>query len=260
MTERRADPRTGASADPRTGASAGPSADPRTGASADPRTGPRADRRALIAAYWDAAAASFDGEADHGLGAAPTRAAWARRLRSWLPAEPADVLDVGCGTGSLSLLLAEDGHRVTGVDLAPRMVERARGKLAAAGRAGRFLAGDAMELPTGEERFGVVLCRHLLWTLPDPESALRAWVNRLRPGGRLVLIEGRWREADRSGGRPYVAGADTLPWCGGVGAGELAEAVRPLAGGGVRVEPLGDEAELWGGPVEDERYALIADV
>ncbi|GAA2445203.1 hypothetical protein GCM10010273_25690 [Streptomyces lavendulocolor] len=110
------------------------------------------DDRTPIAAYWDAAAASFDDEPDHGLRAAPTRAAWAAALRSWLPAGPFDVLDVGCGTGSLSLLLAEEGHRVTGVDLAPRMVGRARAKLAAAGRAGRFLVGDAVEPPTGEAR------------------------------------------------------------------------------------------------------------
>ncbi|MER7110885.1 class I SAM-dependent methyltransferase [Streptomyces sp. NPDC000229] len=217
------------------------------------------DRHALITAYWDAAAASFDDEPDHGLRAARTRAAWARLLRSWMPSEPADVLDIGCGTGSLSLLLAEDGHRVTGVDLAPRMVERARAKVAAAGRSGRFLVGDAMEPPTGQERFDAVLCRHLVWTLPDPRAALRNWVDRLRPGGRLVLIEGRWREAGRRG-VPYVAGAEALPWSGGIGAAELAAAVGPLVGGGVRVEPLGDEPELWGGPVADERYALIADV
>ncbi|WP_336320457.1 class I SAM-dependent methyltransferase [Streptomyces lavendofoliae] len=245
MTERRADP--------------GPS-----GRRADPRApGRRADpgpsgRRARIAAYWDAAAESFDDEPDHGLRADRTRAAWARLLRSWSPAAPAGVLDVGCGTGSLSLLLAEDGHRVTGVDLAPRMVGRARAKFAAAGLAGRFLTGDATHPPTGEERFDVVLSRHLVWTLPDPEAALRDWVGRLRPGGRLVLVEGRWRRAGAEG-VPYVAGAEALPWSGGVGADDLAAAVRPLVGGRVRVEPLSGEAELWGGPVDDERYALIAD-
>ncbi|MEU0668816.1 class I SAM-dependent methyltransferase [Streptomyces lavendulocolor] len=217
------------------------------------------DDRTPIAAYWDAAAASFDDEPDHGLRAAPTRAAWAAALRSWLPAGPLDVLDVGCGTGSLSLLLAEEGHRVTGVDLAPRMVGRARAKLAAAGRAGRFLVGDAMEPPTGEARFGAVLCRHLVWTLPDPEAALRGWVARLRPGGRLVMVEGRWREAGERG-VPYAAGAETLPWSGGVGAGELAAAVRPLVRGEVRVERLDGRAELWGAPVDDERYVLTADV
>ncbi|WKD31327.1 class I SAM-dependent methyltransferase [Streptomyces xanthophaeus] len=209
-----------------------------------------------ITEYWDAAAAAFDDEPDHGLRQEHTRAAWARLLRSWLPAGPADVLDVGCGTGSLSLLLAEAGHRVTGVDLAPRMVERAEAKLAAAGLAVRFLVGDAADPPTGQERYDVLLCRHLLWTLPDPGAALRAWVARLGPGGRLVLVEGRWREAGESG-VPYAAGAGSLPWNGGVTAGDLAAAVRPLVSD-LRIEPLSGEAELWGGPVTDERYALIA--
>ncbi|MDH6706156.1 SAM-dependent methyltransferase [Kitasatospora sp. MAA19] len=208
-----------------------------------------------IGAYWDAAAASFDDEPDHGLQAGPTRAAWRRRLADWVPAGSADVLDVGCGTGSLSLLLAEAGHRVTGVDLAPGMVARAQRKLAEAGRPGRFLVGDAASPPTGEAAFDVVLARHLLWTLSAPRAALADWVGRLRPGGRLVLVEGRWRTT----GIPYVSGAERLPWNGGVGAAELAAAVRPLARG-LRVEVLSGDPELWGGPVDDERYALIAEV
>ncbi|MEU6896323.1 class I SAM-dependent methyltransferase [Streptomyces sp. NPDC046557] len=216
------------------------------------------DRTASITAYWDAAAAAFDDEPDHGLRAENTRAAWTRLLNSLMPTDPVDVLDIGCGTGSVSLLLAEAGHRPTGVDLAPRMVEQARTKFEAAGRAGRFLVGDAMMPPTGEQRFDVVLSRHVVWTLPDPEAALREWVARLRPGGRLVLVEGRWREAGQSG-VPYVAGAESLPWNGGIGAEDLAAAVRPLVAA-VRIEPLSSDPDLWGGPVDDERYALIADV
>ncbi|MET9435775.1 class I SAM-dependent methyltransferase [Streptomyces sp. NPDC006551] len=216
------------------------------------------DRAASITAYWDAAAAAFDDEPDHGLRAGPTRAAWARLLDSLMPTDPVDVLDVGCGTGSVSLLLAEAGHRPTGIDLAPRMVERARTKFAAAGLDGRFLVGDAMAPATGDQRFGVVVARHLVWTLPDPRTALREWVTRLRPGGRLLLVEGRWREAGRTG-VPYVAGAESLPWNGGISAEELADAVRPFVTA-VRVEPLSGDTDLWGGPVDDERYALIADV
>ncbi|MFF9915433.1 class I SAM-dependent methyltransferase [Streptomyces sp. NPDC013457] len=217
-------------------------------------------RTEAIAAYWDSAAPSFDDEPDHGLRADRTRAAWARRLETWMPPAPADVLDVGCGTGSLSLLLASADHRVTGVDLAPGMVEQAQAKFAAAGLEGRFLSGDAMAPPTGGERFDAVLSRHLLWTLPDPEAALRAWVSRLRPGGTLVLVEGRWRESGQSG-VPYVAGAEALPWHGGIGAEGLAAAVRPLVAR-LRVEPLDGAADddLWGKRVDDERYALIAEV
>ncbi|NRQ40472.1 class I SAM-dependent methyltransferase [Nonomuraea sp. NN258] len=214
-----------------------------------------------IAGFWDAAADTFDDEPDHGLRAERTRAAWERLLHAWAPPAASgptsggvlDVLDVGCGTGSLSALLAASGHRVTGVDLAPRMVERARAKLAAAGLPGRFLVGDAADPPTGQARFDLLMCRHLLWTLPDPHQALRTWVSRLRPGGRLVLVEGRWGVP----GTPYAAGAQALPWDGGVGADDLARAVRPLVSE-LRVEPLSADPDLWGGPVHDERYALLA--
>ncbi|MFE9566679.1 class I SAM-dependent methyltransferase [Streptomyces sp. NPDC006487] len=213
---------------------------------------------AAISAYWDDAAARFDEEPDHGLRAPETRDAWAGLLGSWLPAGPLDVLDVGCGTGSLSLLAAEAGHRVTGVDLSPKMVGHARAKLSAAGLTGRFLVGDASVPPTGDQRFDVLLSRHLVWTLPDPRAALGDWTGRLRPGGTLVLVEGRWREAG-AGAAPYVPGAETLPWAGGIGADDLAAAVRPLVTT-LRVEPLGDDAALWGRTVTDERYAVIATV
>ncbi len=53
------------------------------------------------------------------------RAAWRELLRPLLPPAPARVLDPGCGTGSLAVLLAGAGHDVTGVDFAPAMVARA---------------------------------------------------------------------------------------------------------------------------------------
>ncbi|SEQ11850.1 class I SAM-dependent methyltransferase [Streptomyces radiopugnans] len=216
------------------------------------------DTSSAIAGYWNAAEPSFDDEPDHGLRAGRTRRAWARRLRAWAPPAPAEVLDVGCGTGSLSLLLAEAGHRVTGVDLAPAMIGQARAKLAAAGHAATFTVGDAAAPPTGERTFGMVLARHLLWILPDPHTALRRWTGRLRPGGRLVLVEGRWRESGRSD-TPYVAGAGTLPRHGGIGADDLAGALRPLVAD-PRVEHLGNDPDLWGRTVDDERYALVARV
>jgi SAM-dependent methyltransferase len=112
------------------------------------------------------------------------------RLRDWLPGRAGDVLDVGCGTGSLSLIASERGHRVTGVDLSPRMIDLARAK--PAGRDAVFLVGDAVAPPVDEQRFDVLLGRHVLWALPDPERVLRHWRGLLRPEGRLVLVEGVW--------------------------------------------------------------------
>lgn len=184
---------------------------------------------------WDAEAASFDEEPDHGLRDPEVRGAWSERLRDWLPTGAGDVLDLGCGTGSLSLLAAEQGHRVTGVDLSPAMVELARAKLA--GRDAAFLVGDAAMPPVGEQRFDVVLARHVLWALPDPGRALRRWWGLLRPGGRLVLVEGVWGEV-------------------GIPAEVVAGLLEPL-GGRVLVERLSEQSALWGKDVDDERYAVV---
>ena len=60
-------------------------------------------------AYWDSQAAAFDDEADHGLRDPRVRDTWRRLLLTHLPPAPAAVADIGCGTGSLSVLLAAEG-------------------------------------------------------------------------------------------------------------------------------------------------------
>ena len=60
------------------------------------------------------------------------RQAWAGLILPLIPLPGSEVADLGCGTGSLSLLLAEEGHRVRGLDLSGRMVEAARAKAARA--------------------------------------------------------------------------------------------------------------------------------
>ena len=189
---------------------------------------------------WDAAAASFDDEPDHGLRDPAVRAAWTDLLAALLPT-PGHVLDIGCGTGSLSLVLAERGHRVTGIDLSPAMIERARAKAAAAGQNIAFHIMDAAFPALPPQQFDAVICRHLLWALPEPAEVLQRWVGLLRPGGRLALIEGFWS-----------TGA-------GLRAGDLV-ALLPSALTNVVVESLSDRPALWGGAVTDERYAISADL
>ncbi|WP_409056794.1 methyltransferase domain-containing protein [Streptomyces sp. SYP-A7185] len=188
---------------------------------------------------WDIEAATFDDEPDHGLRDAQVRDAWARRLRDWLPEAPGDLLDLGCGTGSLSLLAAERGHRVTGVDLSPNMVELARAKLA--GHAAEFLVGDAGAPPVAGRRFDVILARHVLWALPELEETLRHWCGLLRPGGRLVLVEGVWGTENPTG----------------IPAERLVGALTPVAAR-LHTERLSGDERLWGKRVEDERYAVVA--
>jgi len=184
--------------------------------------------------FWDRHAATFDDEPDHGLRDPLVRAAWARLLLPLVPAG-SSVVDLGCGTGSLSVLLAEAGHDVHGLDLSEQMVTAARAKAAAANLAIDFTVGDASD-PRGS--FDVVLARHVLWALPDPATALARWVSLLRPDGVLLLVEGRWS----------------------TGAGLTAAQTRELVLG-VRAEaevtPLTTE-DLWGRRIDDERYLVVS--
>jgi SAM-dependent methyltransferase len=186
-------------------------------------------------ALWDAEAEAFDEAADHGLRDPAVRAAWRSLLVSLVPAPPARVADLGCGTGTLSLLLADEGHAVHGVDFSPAMVTRARAK-AEGRRDVRFVVGDAAAPALDRAAYDVVLCRHVLWALPDPAAALRRWVDLLAPGGRLVLVEGRWFN----------------------GAGlSAAETVRLVEATGRPAElTLLPEPVYWGREITDERYVV----
>ncbi len=185
---------------------------------------------------WDDQADRFDDEPDHGLRDPEVRAAWADLLARHLPAPPADVADLGCGTGSLAVLLAGQGYAVHGVDASARMLDAARAKAATSGVALGLSHADAAAPPLGDGSVDVVLCRHVLWALPEPEEVLARWVRLLRPGGRLVLVEGRW-----------ATGA-------GLSARECLELGASL-GRETRLVPLRDPA-LWGRPIDDERYLV----
>jgi 2-polyprenyl-3-methyl-5-hydroxy-6-metoxy-1,4-benzoquinol methylase len=190
--------------------------------------------------FWDDAAATFDNEPDHGLRDAVIYAAWRDLLLQWLPRTPKRILDIGCGTGSLSLLLAELGHEVTGIDLSPEMIAHAKVKAEAASRQISFLVMDAAHPQLAPQRFDVIVCRHLLWTLTEPAQVLERWVNLLAPSGRLILIEGFWH-----------TGA-------GLHEHEVMDAV-PLSLFNITLQRLSDNPALWGGKVSDERFAVIAD-
>ena len=185
---------------------------------------------------WDLEAPAFDEAPDHGLRDPEVRAAWRELLLDVLPAAPADVVDLGCGTGTLALLLAEEGFTVDAVDFSPEMVRRAVTKLAGSGAHPRL--GDAADPGLAGSSVDVVLCRHVLWALPDPVAVVRRWVAALRPSGRLVLVEGSW----------------------GTGAGLTAERCAAIVGEScdrVEVRHLPDPA-LWGREVADERYLVLA--
>ena len=191
--------------------------------------------------YWNDQAASFDDEPDHGLRDPSVLEAWTALLKKWLPPTPAKVLDIGCGTGSLSVVLAELGHTVTGIDFSSAMISLAQAKATARGHQIKFEVMDAAFPQFSAQQFDVIVCRHLLWALPEPEQVLQRWVTLLKQNGRLLLVEGYWK-----------TGA-------GIHANDLT-AMLPSTLSNVTVQNLSDDPIFWGGAVTDERYALITDL
>jgi SAM-dependent methyltransferase len=134
--------------------------------------------------FWDLDAEVYDRSPTHA-GTEPVEAAaWRAALVRHLPSAPARILDVGAGTGAITLMAAELGHRVTALDLSPGMLARLRTKAGERGLEVDVVEGPAVEPPPGP--FDAVVERHVLWTMPDPPAALAAW-RRVAP--RLVSYE-----------------------------------------------------------------------
>ncbi len=218
-------------------------------------TAPREPKQ-IVREHWSNRAADYDTRTHHAIHSEAQRQAWLALLGRLIGPVPKKVLDVGCGTGFLSLLAAELGHQVTGIDLAPPMLERARAKAAAANRTIDFRLGDAEQpgVPAGE--YDVVVERHLVWTLPRPEAAVRNWRAALRPGGTLLMVEGSWA-TDRAPQPDYAPIADQLPFFGGVEGERLVQFLQQQGFGTVTLTPAMD-AVLWGEEPAHPRYVVTA--
>jgi demethylmenaquinone methyltransferase/2-methoxy-6-polyprenyl-1,4-benzoquinol methylase len=113
----------------------------------------------------------------------------ARALESSL-VEGARVLDVACGTGDLSLVLAEAGRaRVVGLDFCRPMLEIARRKAVEGSRPIPFVEGDALRLPFADETFDAATIAFGLRNLAGVADGLRELRRILKPGGRLAVLE-----------------------------------------------------------------------
>jgi SAM-dependent methyltransferase len=239
-----------------------------------------------IREWWDADARTYDAAVSHAVSDPTEAAVWRTVLRDALPEPRVRVLDVGAGTGAMSLLLAELGYGVTALDVSAGMLSKAREKTARRGVEIEFVLGSAMEPPPGP--FDAILERHVIWTVPDPEGALRAWREVAAPGGRLVLLEGVWRSG-RAVDRLRGTAADVVrglmrlpdhhhaPYPGDVlrqlplaqrsSPEALIAAVQGAGWTGARIKRLRDvewaqrrhRGSLLGWLEQHERFALIAD-
>jgi ubiquinone/menaquinone biosynthesis C-methylase UbiE len=146
-----------------------------------------------IRKYWDAAAETY-ASLDLFNSTQTQCEAWSFLLaRIFPPEQPLDIIDIGCGSGFVSLSLAALGHRVTGLDISSEMLRMCRARADARGLTNLTLAlGEAENPPSGLGPADAVVSRHVLWTLPQPESAVAAWVDLTKPGGRVLGIDSLW--------------------------------------------------------------------
>jgi SAM-dependent methyltransferase len=149
--------------------------------------------QAHVTSFWSSAAADYEAHAGN---VAETGSAayqrWLDVLASVLPDPPGDVLDVATGTGYLALAAASLGHHVTATDLAPAMIDELVANATARGLAVDARVDDAVAPGFSPTSFDAVTSRHLLWTLREPARAMANWRQLLRPGGRLVAVDGFW--------------------------------------------------------------------
>ena len=151
-------------------------------------------------AYWNQRAQSYSlinqEQLHNGRGMAwltaieePLKAAFPTR-------NPSDVriLDIGCGPGLFSILLARRGYQVVAADYTPNMLAEARGNAQAAGVDSllEYVETDAEALPFADGSFNAIVSRNLTWNLPHPERAYAEWMRVLVPHGVLINFDANW--------------------------------------------------------------------
>jgi ubiquinone/menaquinone biosynthesis C-methylase UbiE len=161
-------------------------------------------------------------------------APWAPRLIDLAEVRPgAHVLDVACGTGVVTRLVAERtgmAGRVVGLDINAAMLSVARQLPPVGGATIEWLEASALEMPLPDAAFDVVLCQHGLQQLPDRPAALREMRRVLIPAGRLALCV--WSPIEQNPGMAALVEALQRH----VGAEAAANRRAPFA--------LGDPAQL----------------
>jgi 2-polyprenyl-3-methyl-5-hydroxy-6-metoxy-1,4-benzoquinol methylase len=117
---------------------------------------------------------------------------WKEEIKKKLPIAGLNILDVGCGCGFFSILLAELGHQVTGIDITQSMIEQGKLMLHGASEKINLLTMDAEKLTFDKESFDVVIARNVTWNLTNPKEAYKQWLSVLKSGGILLNYDAEY--------------------------------------------------------------------
>lgn len=137
--------------------------------------------------FWNYRSSSFDKSPGHTIRSAEEEKAW-KSLFSHKLGDCHDILDVGSGTGFLSLMLADMGYHVIGIDISDKMLAKALTKACRKGYSIDFQIGDTEKLHFSDNSFDAIVNRAVLWSVPHPDVAAREWMRVLKPGGKLCFF------------------------------------------------------------------------
>ncbi|MBN1490159.1 MAG: methyltransferase domain-containing protein [Phycisphaerae bacterium] len=150
----------------------------------------------LASSEFEAWAESYDRSLLNHFLFRPSYLAFIEEIVRWrgLDGEPFELLDIGCGTGTLAAMLMASSLpvRVVGLDYAESMAVVASRKAAGAHAAdrARFTRADSEHLPFADGSFDVVTCSNSFHHYPHQQLCVNEMRRVLRPGGRLMLIDG----------------------------------------------------------------------
>ena len=130
---------------------------------------------------WNEKGGTYDNGA-HGIGDPAEIEAW-KKLFEACPSKTKH-LDVGAGTGFVSLIAAECDMDVTALDWSDTMLNQAKTKAEEQNLVINFVQGVTETLPFEDAAFELLTARHVMWTLAEPEQAFREWGRVLKEGGR----------------------------------------------------------------------------
>ena len=136
--------------------------------------------------HWGEAAQTYDAEYRRVVGEE-----FENEIHSWLGRQFADtdeVLELGCGTGIFSAMIAERVKRLTATDFSPEMLEQARQRLADCNNV-EIRREDACQTSFADDSFSAVLAANLLHHARAPASVVRECRRVVRPGGRVVVVD-----------------------------------------------------------------------
>ena len=118
--------------------------------------------------------------------------AWQNYLREKLPADTRKVLDLGCGPGFFSIILAKMGYEVTAVDCSEGMLAQARQLIKRAGLEITLQQKDINHPEFPDDSFDAIVSRNVTWTLSNPWQVYAECQRMLRTCGRLLLFDANW--------------------------------------------------------------------